>query len=169
MIWSLTVDAESAAFRAQGLEHLPDEILTITPLCLLAMLGRAKWVISEAADMLLLICHSSFSDMAWKSRGISSAKFRQFTTNPMSLSLIASLIGLQVMALWLKSASTRTASIPCMSEMVLAVSFRLVMSVATRMTHTPCLASSSAYALAIASDAPVWNRRKGVRQVCQIV
>lgn len=150
------MDAESRAFRAQGLEHLPDEILTTTPLRLSAIPGRARRVISEAADMLLfIICHSSHSDISWKSRGMSRDEFRQFMTNPTSLSLIASLMGLQVKAPWLKSASTRIASTPCMSEMVLAVSFRSVVSVVMRMTHTPCLASSSVYALAIASDAPV--------------
>lgn len=150
------MDAESAAFRAHGLKHLPDKILTTTPLRLSTIPGRARRVISKAADMLLfIICHRSLSDMTWKSRGISSDEFRQFMTNPMSLSLTASLTGLQVKAPWLKSASSTTASTPWVSERVLAVSFRLVMSVLIRIIDTPWLASSSAYALAIASDASV--------------
>lgn len=113
-------------------------------------------MISEAADTLLFImCHSSLSDMAWKSRETSSDESRQFMTNPTSLSLIASLMGLQIKAPWLKSASTRIASTPWVSEMVLAVSLILVVSVVMRIMQTPWRASSSAYALAIASDAPV--------------
>ncbi len=110
---NLTVDAESAAFLEVGHKQCPAEMLTTAPFPLSSILGSARRVTRVAATIfLLIVAHATDSVRSIKPWEGSRDPSRLLTMNPISLPLMASLMGLQAEGPWLKSASIKMASTP---------------------------------------------------------
>ncbi len=110
---NLTVDAESAAFLEVGHKQCPADMLTTAPFPLSSILGSARRVTRVAATIfLLIVAHTTDSVRSIKPWEGSRDPSRLLTMNPISLPLMASLMGLQAEGPWLKSASIKMASTP---------------------------------------------------------